>query len=82
MGRRPPSFFFRATRLAPASHGATDAGACPASNALITFVVDETAFCAELEHGALKASRRWVGRSPEGPGLEVFGREFAALSVN
>ncbi len=48
---------------------------------LIILVVDEIAFCAELEHGALKASNRWAGRSPEGPGLDALGMELMALSV-
>ncbi len=44
-------------------------------------VVEEIAFCAEAEHGALNASARCAGRSPDGPGLEDFGMELAALNA-
>ncbi len=81
MGRSPPSFFLRAERFAPASHGAMDGGAFPARRMLRTVVVEEIAFCAEAEHGALNASMRWAGRSPDGPGLEDLGMELAAFCV-
>ncbi len=42
-------------------------------------VVDEMAFCAEPEDGALSASVRCVGRSPEGPGLDERGMEVSAF---
>ncbi len=45
----------------------------------MTLVVEEIAFCAEPEEGALSASVRCVGRSPEGPGLDERGMEVSAF---
>ena len=73
MGRWPPFLFLLARREAPQRCGVMVGGVRPAASRLKNLVREERNRLALSGEGQPTASRRWLGRSPEGPGSEPLG---------
>ena len=57
----------------------TVGGARPAGRRLTNLVREARTRFAQSGEGQLTASRRWLGRSPEGPAAEPFGNDLIPL---
>ena len=79
MGRRPPFFFLLARSEAPQRCGVMVGGARPAARMLMKLVREARTRFAWSGEGQPTASRRWLGRSPEGPRAELLGKDFTPL---
>ena len=81
MGRCSPLFFREARRVALQRWGRTEGGALPAARRLMRQVREERAWVARSGEGHTTASRRWLGRRPDGPGAGAFGKDLTALRM-
>ena len=78
MGRWPP-FFLLARREAPQRCGVTVGVARPAARRLTNLVREARTRFAQSGEGQHTASRRSLGRSPDGPAAEPFGNDLTPL---
>ena len=56
-------------------------GGCPDARKLTNLVKDTRTKCARSGEGQTTASRRWLGRSPDGPGAEPPGKDFTPFRM-
>ena len=75
IGRWPPFFFLLARSEAPQRCGVMVGGARPAARRLTKLVRKARIRFAWSGEGQPTASRRWLGRRPEGPGAEPLGKD-------
>ena len=81
MGQWPPLLFLQARSVAPQKlkWGMMGGGARPAARELTNFVREASTRFAWSGEGHPTASRRWLGRKPDGPGAEPLGNDLTAF---
>ena len=81
-GRRPPSFFLREINDAPKNAGVAHSGRRPLSAKFVSAVravrrrAPASAVC------LVRRERRWAGRIPSKPALELGGKELIAFNIS